>query len=433
MNSASRTRRPGRWLALGLLLSLAWLAFRLFEPVFTWHFGWHDLPGDESPAVSSSAPRWAAIAGRADTALREARARLQAPALSAAVLVDGQPAWAGAVGLADAGTGKPVGLDARFRIGSSSKAVTAMALAVLMDAGRIDIDRSVRHYLPALPDHYQAVTPRLAISHLAGVPDYGLCLCFPVWEHRNRRHFESVTAALSVFQDRPLLAAPGSAFRYSSYGSNLAGAAIESAAGVPFNAFVEKAVFRPLAMADSVADVAGAADPRTVAFHEVEDGRWKYADPVDNSIRYPAGGMLSTPSDMVRLGHAFLADGLVGAATRAQMLTPQTLADGSENPQGYALGIRVSAEKTLLDGALETRIWSHHGTAVGSTSYFAIYPDLRLVISVMMNKGQTSLGALAPEADRLVELFVDPARRSQAVARPNQPSSRRLGSQVSSK
>lgn len=433
MKSASRSRRPGRWLALGLLLALAWLVFRLFEPVFTWTLGWHDLPGDEPPAVGTSAPHWVGVAGRADALLREARGRLQAPALSAAVMVDGQQAWAGAVGLADAGTGKPVGLDARFRIGSSSKAVTAMALAVLMDEGRIDIDRSVRHYLPALPDHYQAVTPRLAISHLAGVPDYGLCLCFPVWEHRNRRHFESVTAALSVFQDRPLLAAPGSAFRYSSYGSNLAGAAIESAAGMPFNAFVEKAVFRPLAMADSAADLAGAADPRTVALHEVEDGRWKYADPVDNSIRYPAGGMLSTPSDMVRLGQAFLADGLVGAGTRAQVLTPQTLADGSGSPQGYALGIRVSAEKSLFDGALVTRLWSHHGTAVGSTSYFAIYPDLGLVVSVMMNKGQTSLEHLAPEADRLVELFLDQAREALAGVRPDQPSSGRRGSQASSK
>lgn len=414
-------------------MTAAWLAFRLFEPVFTWTLGWQPLPAAEHEPVSVAAPEWLAVAASADLHLREARRRLQAPALSAAVMVDGEQAWAGAVGLADAGSGRPVGLDSMFRIGSSSKAVTAMAMAVLMEAGRIDIDRPVRHYLPSLPDHYQPVTTRQAISHLAGVPDYGLCLCFPVWEHRNRRHFQSVTEALSVFQHRPLLAAPGTAFRYSSYGSNLAGAVIETAAGRPFNAFVDEAVFRPLAMLASTADVASMAEPRRVAFHEVEDGRWKYAGPVDNSIRHPAGGMLSTPSDMLRLGQAFLADGLVGAGTRAQLLTPQPLADGTGNPQGYALGIRVGGEKSLLDGALVTRIWSHHGTAVGSTSYFAVYPDLRLVVSVMMNKGQTSIEAMVPEVDRLVGLFAAERRAPLPPGGGDQVSSGRRGNQVSSK
>ncbi|MBX3724522.1 MAG: beta-lactamase family protein [Xanthomonadales bacterium] len=408
MNSASRTRRPGRWLALGLLLALAWLVFHLFEPVFTWKLGWHDLPLGEPQAVGTSAPYWASVAERADALLRQAYGRLQAPAVSAAVMVDGEQAWAGAIGLADAGTGESVTLDSRFRIGSTSKAVTGLALGVLVEAGLIDLDHPIHRYLPELPGHYRDVTARLAMSHLAGIPDYGWCPCFPVWEHRNRRHFESVRQALTVFVDRPLLAPPGTAFRYSSYGTNLVGAAIEAVARQPFNDFVAEAVFRPLGMGHSGPDLAGANLPERVAFHEIEGGRWKYADPVDNSIRYPAGGMLSTPSDMLRLGRGFLSDALLDRETRDLLVTPQVLADGSANPQGYALGIRAGTKTTLAGLGHGTAIWSHHGTAVGSTSYFAIYPELGIVISVMMNKGQTSVEALAPEADRLVELFLPP-------------------------
>ena len=47
-----------------------------------------------------------------------------------------------------------------------------------------------------------------------------------------------------------------------------------------------------------------------------------------------------------------------------------------------------------------------NGTAVGSTSYFGVYPEYGLVVSLMMNKGQENVDALAIEANRLVELFV---------------------------
>jgi len=121
--------------------------------------------------------------------------------------------------------------------------------------------------------------------------------------------------------------------------------------------------------------------------------------------------LIATPSDMLLLGNAMLDDRLLSGATRKLLLTPQRLADGSANPQGYALGWRVSDEKKLFDGSVITRMYSHHGTAVGSTSYFAVYPEFGLVISLMMNKGQEDIAALAPEADALVEIYVAERRR----------------------
>lgn len=410
------TRIPPRirtgicWALVLAAVPAAWIAYRLFEPLLSWSSGWQDLPPrvESDPRFSGAAdPAWAAIAGQADAALRAARAELQAPALSAAVLIDDRRVWAAATGYADLATGRAVALDSRFRIGSTSKAVNALAMGALLESGRVDIDAPVRRYLPELPPAYDDVTTRLAISHLAGIPDYGLCLCFPIWEHKNRRHFDGVRPALGVFADRPLRFAPGTGFAYSSYSANVAGAVLEAAAGQPYGDLVAQAVFEPLAMQGSRLDVAGAVDPQRVGFYETYDGRYKLADPVDNSIRYPSGGMLSTPSDMLALGQAWLEPGrLVGAATLGTLLTPQKLADGSANPQGYALGMRVFADKKLFEGRLTTRFWSHHGTAVGSTSYFAIYPEYRLVISLMMNKGQENVDALAVAANRLAELFI---------------------------
>lgn len=419
-NSSPHRRTTRNALVCLAIAGAVWAGFRMFEPVLTWSSGWQPLPQAQDSVATANThfadPAWATVAAQADSQLREARVRLQAPAVSAAIMIDGKRVWASATGLADIAQGRPVDLDSSFRLGSTSKAVNALAVGRQIDAGKLDIDRSVRAYLPDLPASYDAVTTRLAISHTAGIPDYSLCLCFPIWEHKNRRHFDSVRAALHVFEDRPLLFRPGEGFAYSSYGANVAGAVVEATAGRPYNRFVADAVLQPLGMTHSAADVAGAENRHRVMFYEVTEGQYKPADPVDNSIRYPSGGLLSTPSDMLALGQAFLDDGFLTAGTRARLLTPQKLRDGRDNEQGYALGMRVFAGKKLLNDTVTTRFYSHHGTAVGSTSYFGIYPDYGLVVSVMMNKGQENVDAIAPEANRLVELFLAEKQRRAAGA-----------------
>lgn len=416
----SPSRRLLSWLFLPLLLIAAWALYRMFEPVLTWSSGWQPLPTADvgfADNARTSDPAWANVAAQADAQLRAARARLQAPAMSAAIMVGGQRVWAAATGFADIAQSRTVDLDSGFRLGSSSKAINALAMGRLMDAGKLDIDRSVRDYVPDLPATYDAVTTRLAISHTAGVPDYSLCLCFPIWEHKNRRHFAGVRDALRVFENRPLLFAPGDGFHYSSYGANVAGAVVEAVARRPYLDAVNDSVFKPLAMKHSRGDVATAANAHEVVFYEVVEGKYKPADPVDNSIRYPSGGLLSTPSDMLAVGSAFIGGDFLSDATRRRLLTRQKLRNGSDNPQGYALGIRVFDDKKLFDDSVQTRFYSHHGTAVGSTSYFGVYPEYGLVISMMMNKGQENLDAMAVEANRLAELFIaEQIRRKRANA-----------------
>lgn len=401
-------RRIQRWVLLVLSLLMLPVLFRMFEPMLTWSSGWKPLPESSAPIARAeiSDQVWAAVADKADQHMREARTRLQAPALSAAIMVDGQRVWAAAVGYADLAASRPVDLESSFRLGSTSKALNALAMGRLIDAGKLDIERPVRVYVRDLPKTYDAVTTRHLVSHTAGVPDYGLCLCFPVWEHKNRRHFDGVRAALRVFEDRPLLFAPGTSFQYSSYSANVAGAVVEAAAGRPYLQWLRDGVFQPLGMHSTRGDIAGAANAHRVEFYEITEGQYKLADPVDNSVRYPSGGLLSTPTDMLAAGNAFLTTSLLSQTTRQKLLTRQLLRDGSDNPQGYALGIRVFDDKKLFDDSVHTTMYSHHGTGVGSTSYFAVYPEYGLVVSVMMNKGQENLDALAAEANQLVELFI---------------------------
>jgi serine beta-lactamase-like protein LACTB, mitochondrial len=408
MSQTASPLKPRRAWRVPVLLILSLLlvgvVFRLFEPIFLWRSGWQPMPSAVGAGVERVDPAWAAQGALAAERLRAAYAALEAPALSAAVSLDGKPVWAGAIGWADVEVARPIALDSRFRIGSTSKAVTAVAVGALVDAGQLDLDKPVPAYLPELPDAYRAVTLRHLLSHRAGVRHYGLCFCLPVWEHLNRRSFPSVRASLATFAGDPLRFAPGSSFAYSSFGTSVVGAVIEAVSGRHFLAELERAVLAPLGMAQTGGDEPGSPDQ--VGAYEVEAGQVKRAYRVDNSVRLPGGGLVSTPTDLLVLGNAVLREGLLAAETRAALLTPTPLPDGSAAPQGYALGWRFNAEKKLFDERLTTTMVSHHGTAVGSTSYFAAYPEQRLVISVLLNKSQENLDAVTPHANALVEAFL---------------------------
>jgi CubicO group peptidase (beta-lactamase class C family) len=384
----------------GLLVCV--LAFKLFEPVFVYNWGWKELPAGDYPAATVRSRGWEEVGAQADAWLLDVRAGLATPALSAAVLVDGELAWAGGAGFADLDSRRAVTLRTAFRIGSSSKPVTSIAMGVLIGEQAVDLDAPVSHYVPDLGGPLASITTRQAMSHLGGVRDYGLCLCFPIWEYYNRTHYSSQRDALRPFERSDLLFSPGSSFFYSSYGYNLAGAVIERVAGQRFGDFLERRLFDPLGMDGTHVDT-GTREPQDATFYELRDGTYKPAFRVDNTNKLPSGGILSTPTDMVRLGQQAIVPSLFSVGTRDELIRHQPLADGRVNPQGYALGWR-SHELSVLRGTRMTRVLHHHGVAYGAVSHFSVYPEYGAVVSVMMNRNQGSFGD-APA--RLADLFLN--------------------------
>lgn len=394
-------------IVLFLLACAGVLAFRLFEPVFVFRTGWSDLPDEEAPFVSRLGdPEYSSQAALAEQALRASRNALEAPALSAAVLINGETVWQGAAGFADLETRTPVTLGTRFRLGSTSKAVTSVAIATLVDAGKIDLDAPMTTYIKDWPTRHAPFTLAQVMSHRAGIRDYGLCLCFPVWEHLNQRRFAGISDLPGLVAASPLRFEPGTGFAYTSLGYNLAGAALETASGSDFASYLQAGVFAPLGMTASGLDTADEEVPARASFYEAGKARYKPAYPVDNSIRVPSGGLLSTPGDMVRLGAAMLDDRLLSPAVRQRLVT---IPPGETNASGdiYALGWRVSPW-TLFNGTVTLPSYHHNGTAVGSTSVFVVFPDRGMVVSVMMNKGATSVDELSIAADSIAEAFITP-------------------------
>ena len=163
----------------------------------------------DSAAVPSTA---SAQAERYSGALEEARRLARSllveenlPGLSVAVALDGEIVWAEGFGWADVERRVQVTPLTRFRLGAASKPLTAGAVALLHDRGRIDLDAPVQRYVPAYPEKPWTVTTRQLMGDVAGV-------------HRIRgdnndlvpgRHCASLDEALSIFAGEPLLFRPG--------------------------------------------------------------------------------------------------------------------------------------------------------------------------------------------------------------------------------
>ncbi len=421
MTDSARLRR--HWLKIlgaglcGLLALSAlggWLYYKAYEPVLFPLSGWAPLPQGPYPLTSAAAEGWSGTGEQARGWLEAGRAEIEAPALSAAVSVDGVIVWTGVAGYADVERLVPATLETAFRVGSSSKPVTSILVGTLITAGRIDLDAPVSTYMPDLREPLAAVTMRQTMGHQAGVRDYGTCFCLPVIEYFNRRHFETQRATLRSFERDPLLFEPGTSFTYSSNGYNVAGGVIEAVTGERFSDVLNAKVFAPLGLERSRADTGRSAAGEARFYDTGGPGYFRETFRVDNTIKLPSGGILSTPSDMAVLGHQMIEPTLFDIVTRDLLMRPQTLADGSPAPQGYALGWRYGAATAL--GRITTARLSHNGTALGSTSYFNVFPELGLVVSVMANTSENpARRSMFDLAEELSAMFAEEieARRAE--------------------
>jgi len=320
------------------------------------------------PAV---APRWSAAAARAHAIACE-KLLPNIPGFAMAVAVDGRIVWSEAFGYADVEARRQATPATQFRIGSVSKPLTADAVAQLYETGRLDLDAPVQRYVPSFPDKGTVITTRMVGGHLAGLRHY------QGDEFTLNRRFPTVTAALSIFANDPLVAPPGTRFSYSSYGFNLISAVVEGASGEEFLAYMSRHVFKPLGMTSTAPDKNDSLILNRTRFYDRDStGAFVLSQTVDNSYKWAGGGFLSTAEDLVRFGSAHLAPGHLKAATLELLFMPQHTTSGEATP--YGIGWFVTTD------TLGHRYVYHGGGSVGGTTAFAVDRDSRVVFALVTN------------------------------------------------
>ena len=302
------------------------------------------------------------------------------PGLSVAVARDGEIVWTEGFGWADVEDRIPVTPRTQFRLGSVSKTLTAAAVALLHERGRIDLDAPVQAYVPAYPQKPWTVTTRQLMGDIAGV-------------HRIRGdnndnppgdQCANLDEALATFADEPLLFEPGTRYRFSTYGWILVSAVVEAAATEPFRTFMTHEILEPLGMESTVVDDDADVPEITSFYIPRASMRTKLGvrkgPRLQNSCLAGAGAFFSTPSDLARFGSSMLKPGLLTADTIALLQTPLHLESGVSTD--FALGWKV--QHVQLAGA-PARMVAHRATPNGSTVALLTFPDHGVVVAAASN------------------------------------------------
>ncbi len=341
------------------------------------------------------------------------RASLVSPSISVAVGVSGDLVWADARGYADIESQTLATPDTVYAIGSVSKPITAVLTAMLWQDGLLDIDADVRGYVPSFPVQEHSITLRQLLSHHAGIRHYRFAWKPPTFsESALNREFTSTKESLLLFANDELLFEPDTNFHYSTFGYTLIAAAVERVTGRSYIGALQEHVLEQLGMEGTSLDRAGQI-PGTRATDYVGTFSKKAvikAPATNSSYKWAGGGLVSTPTDLVRFGNAMLSNELLSEPVRTAVFTARTLPSGELNPQHYGLGWRIGGLVVPDEETGEEKIITlinHGGTRAGSTAILMIIPDHEIVVAMTSNTvGRGGSSPLTSVAAKVAREFI---------------------------
>jgi CubicO group peptidase (beta-lactamase class C family) len=243
-----------------------------------------------------------------------------------------------AAGFLDLEGTRPMTPDAIFRVASITKPITAAAVLLLVDEGRLALDDPIGRWLPELASPAVVRTPSSPVDDVVpavrpittrdlltfragwGFPsDFSLPAVQPLFtDLRQGPPSDAVPPPdvwLAALARIPLLAQPGEAWLYNTC-ADVLGLLVERVAGTPFPSFLAERIFEPLGMVDTAFWVpAQKLDRFATYYRPAPDGSLQLADRPDGIWSRPpafasgAGGLVSTAQDWYRFGRMLLDGG----------------------------------------------------------------------------------------------------------------------------
>jgi D-alanyl-D-alanine carboxypeptidase len=243
-------------------------------------------------------------------------------------------------GAAVAGSDAPVPVDARFRMGSVTKAFVATVVLQLVAEHRLGLDDPVSSVLPGVLPYADLITVRELLNHTSGVPEYLRTLPSPRSAEFLALRWRTWTAAELVARvaDQDVLFEPGTQARYSNTNYLLLGMIIERITGHTYATEIRHRIIRPLHLTHTTV-------PGTVPYlrgahahgYLTIGGDLVDITDVNPSIMGASGEMISTTRDVNSFFEALFGGRLLPPALLEEMRTPAV-----RSPYGLGLIIRTS-------------------------------------------------------------------------------------------
>jgi CubicO group peptidase (beta-lactamase class C family) len=337
-----------------------------------------------------------------DAYVTKAMETWKVPGIAIAIVRHDSVLYTKGFGVRTVGATTPVDDQTLFEIGSSSKAFTATAVAMLVSDGKMRYDDHVSDYLPGFklydPVANAELTIRDALTHRSGLARGEL-----VWLGSGLSRDDVLHRVRFLKPETPFR----SHYSYQNMMFLAAGQAAGRAGGSTWDELVKHRIFEPLGMTSSVTDY-HAANPNAARPHGMQRDS-VFAEPFMNGSNIaPAGSILSNARDMAQWLRFQLADGvingkrLVSSAALRETHTPQILMvgapeAGSRNAERDSIPVThfsTYGMGWIIEDYRNHLMWQHGGNTIGMTAAVGMLPEEQFGVVVLSNMGSAQLPAI---------------------------------------
>ena len=308
---------------------------------------------------------WAQIPTAKIDSLLQALFKPDGPGGVFLVAKDGKPIYRKAFGKANLELNVPMTPDNVFQIGSMTKQFTAMAIMMLEEEGKLNVDDAVSKYVPDYPNGDHLKIHHL-LTHTSGIKDFTKMKSIMGIARKDLTPKELV----DFFKNEPVDFLPGEKFDYNNSGYVLLGYIIEIVTGDTYENFVEKNIFDKVGMKNSrYANDREVIKNRAYGYHN--RGEFTNKMYISLSIPYASGALMSSVDDMLLWQNAINDHALITESTTNKVFTNYTLNNGEHINYGYGWHLKT------IDG-VETR--EHGGSIFGFKSMGVYVPSLDVYV-----------------------------------------------------
>jgi CubicO group peptidase (beta-lactamase class C family) len=311
------------------------------------------------------------------------------PSIAVAVAKDGKIIWEEGFGLADRENRTPATEHTLYSVASVSKPVTATGLMVLVERGKVDLDKPIDNYLGevklrAFVGNAADATVRRVANHTAGLP-----LHYQFFYEGEP--YEPPSFAESIRRYGTLMTAPGERYHYANFGYGLLDHVITQVSGKPYADFMREEVFLPLGMTHTSIDVGPGLEGHQAIRYTPEGKRipfYKFDHP-------GASAVYSSAHDLARFAMFHMGEHL---ADQKQILKDESLDEMQRDTAiegkgpGYGIGWGTAADDRGYEYI------QHTGGMPGVATTVRFIPSERLAIVSLAN-------SRSPLAYRLPDLI----------------------------
>lgn len=310
-------------------------------------------------------------------------------------------------GLLSLESAQPMPRDALFRIASVTKPITATAVLLLQEQGKLSVDDPVEKHLPefkgqmlvterkdglvTLKSPPRPITLRDLLTHTSGLPGSYPNGLADLYAQRKLSLAESVY----VISQRPLEFEPGTKWAYCNAGIDTLGRVVEVVSGMSYEGFLSKHVFGPLDMRDTTFYPHTTQRERVAALYDRKEDKLVRVErpfvggPEGARHPIPAGGLFSTAPDLARWygellrTHRHGPGAVVSRETLRVMTSPQTgdIKTGFVDGMSFGYGFAVVKEPTGVTTMLSPGSFGHGG-AFGNQAWADPVKDVYLILMI---------------------------------------------------